>query len=294
MSNNRKNCCEIPLDSMPLVGEAEYGLAPNPIVHCDRIADFNVLIYLINGEMEIIEDGVTYRLTPGTLFFLKKNIHHWGEKSFLPGSSWYYVHFYTENPLKDMKCMESKDLLPKPQKDITILKGTENHAYIQIPKMLQLPKSNTIRMKLEQLITFHNSGEMMKSNILLWDILETCFFIEKRDVQIEEDFRVEAVHTYLREHYCSNFTAPDLEKATGFSYKYISSLFKKACGKTIKEYQLMLRINKAENLLCSTQIPVNEIAASLGFDDGLYFSRVFKKVKKVSPLQFRKAYVPRM
>ena len=65
------NCCEIPLNSMPLVGEADYGLSVNPMIHCDRVADFNVMIYLLQGEMEIVEDGISYQLEPGTLFFLK-------------------------------------------------------------------------------------------------------------------------------------------------------------------------------------------------------------------------------
>lgn len=93
----------IPCNCLPLVGEADYGRALRTMIHCDRTAPFHVMIYLLKGGMEIVEDGVCHKLTPGTLFFLKSGVHHWGEKPFLNGSAWYYVHFLQRSPLRTQR-----------------------------------------------------------------------------------------------------------------------------------------------------------------------------------------------
>ena len=65
-------------------------------------------------------------------------------------------------------------------------------------------------------------------------------------------------------------------------------------GMTIKEYQLMLRMRKAERLLCETEMSVAEIASETGFYDTFYFSKIFKRKNEISPLKFRNVYVPRI
>ncbi len=68
---------------------------------------------------------------------------------------------------------------------------------------------------------------------------------------------------------------------------YLSSVFKKATGKTISEYILYRRIEYAEYLLRNTNLQVQTIALHCGVLDAQYFSKQFKKVKGVTPLQFR-------
>lgn len=94
---------KIPCTSMPFVCEADYSVTLTPMIHMDRTAPFHVAIYLLQGSMEIIEDGIPYRIMPDQIFFLKSGVHHWGEKPFETGSSWYYAHFYCDAP---SSCME--------------------------------------------------------------------------------------------------------------------------------------------------------------------------------------------
>jgi len=64
---------------MPFVCEADRCAAGENEIHIDRTFDCNVAILLLKGSMEIIEDGVPYRLAAGDLFFLKGGVHHWGK-----------------------------------------------------------------------------------------------------------------------------------------------------------------------------------------------------------------------
>lgn len=78
---------KIPCTAMPFVSEADYSVTLAPMIHADRTAPFHVAIYLLQGSMEIIEDGISYRIMPDQVFFLKSGIHHWGNRSFEIGSS---------------------------------------------------------------------------------------------------------------------------------------------------------------------------------------------------------------
>lgn len=54
------------------------------------------------------------------------------------------------------------------------------------------------------------------------------------------------------------------------------------------QYILMNRINNAVSLLETTDYNVNEISTIVGYENPLYFSRLFKKQKGVSPTEYRK------
>lgn len=292
--NRETHLCRMPCNSLPLVGEADFGLSLKPMVHCDRIADFNVLIYVLKGGMQIVEDGIVYELTPRTLFFLKSGVHHWGEKPFESGTAWYYVHFYTEEPTTDRSPIESyrvygeqKGLLP-----------VDSNCYITVPKILNLPVGNAFEKEIERLIALFKSSvitDRIRMNMALWEILLHSFDIAQGKVEnSEEDRRTEKVIDFLEKNYCRNYTADELEKAVGLTYKYIGTLFKVKTGMTIKEYQLMLRMRKAERLLCETEMSVAEIASETGFYDTFYFSKVFKRKNEISPQKYRNVYVPRI
>jgi AraC family transcriptional regulator of arabinose operon len=66
-----------------------------------------------------------------------------------------------------------------------------------------------------------------------------------------------------------------------------SDLFKRHYGTSPMAYFSELRMQRARELLSFTKMSVKEIAAELGFDDPLYFSRAFKKVSGMSPRDYR-------
>ena len=292
--NRDTHLCRIPCNSLPLVGEADFGLSLKPMIHCDRIADFNVLIYVIKGGMQIVEDGTVYELTPRTLFFLKSGVHHWGEKPFESGSAWYYVHFYNEETTSDMSPIESNRVYGN-QKCLSQL---DFDCYITVPKILNLPVGNAFEKEIERLIALFKSSvvtDRIRMNMALWEILLHSFDTMQGKVESsKEDRRTQKVIDFLEQNYCRNFTAGELEKAVGLTYKYIGTLFKLQTGMTIKEYQLMLRMRKAERLLCETELSVAEISNETGFYDTFYFSKMFKRKNEISPQKFRNVYVPRI
>ena len=64
--------------------------------------------------------------------------------------------------------------------------------------------------------------------------------------------------------------------------------FKEYTNSTPAQYLLSLRISNAQTLLETTSYNVTEIADIVGYDNPLYFSRIFKKQVGLSPSEFRK------
>ncbi|MNN62848.1 HTH-type transcriptional regulator YesS [compost metagenome] len=68
---------------------------------------------------------------------------------------------------------------------------------------------------------------------------------------------------------------------------YISLIFKKETGETLTDYITRIRINKAKELLLTTDLKVMEISELVGYENPHYFSTVFKKTVGVHPLKYR-------
>ncbi|RIX60652.1 AraC family transcriptional regulator [Paenibacillus nanensis] len=99
--------------------------------------------------------------------------------------------------------------------------------------------------------------------------------------------RFEPVFRYIAEHYMEELSVDLLCGIAGLSRYHFSRLFKELTGRTVTEYVTAARLDKADHLLRNTPLTVTEVAAASGFNDIYYFSRTFKKHKKISPSQLR-------
>ncbi len=93
----------------------------------------------------------------------------------------------------------------------------------------------------------------------------------------------------ISESYASEINLKSLAEACGKSVYYFCHIFKNLTGKSVIAYLNEYRINKAELLLCSTELSVADIAASVGFFDQSYFSKIFKKIKGQTPSECKKS-----
>lgn len=278
---------KIPCAVMPFVSEADYSVTLAPMIHADRTAPFHVAIYLLQGSMEIIEDGIPYRIMPDQVFFLKSGIHHWGNRSFEIGSSWYYAHFYCDAP---SSCMEE---LPRGiyyDERISLKPSEKDRYFITLPKLINCEEKTQIKRNFEKMIEAHIHGNIPQTSIRLWQIFLECAQ-NAQDDKVSNGY-VEQIQNYVRQHYIDGFTSVQIQEACGLSYKYAGTLFKEVTGQTIKEYQCTLRLRKAEQLLKETNKSIAEIAQLTGFSDVFYFSKIFHRKKGCPPGEYRKTYIP--
>lgn len=122
----------------------------------------------------------------------------------------------------------------------------------------------------------------------LWDVLlrtaETYFSaLQHPDLDL-----VGRVDRYLEENYQeSALTVQGAAESLGFTYTYLCAAYKKGCGKTINQRLTEIRLQRAKELLTSTNRKLYEIANMVGYADGKYFVKVFSRETGLSPKQYR-------
>lgn len=95
---------------------------------------------------------------------------------------------------------------------------------------------------------------------------------------------------YIYDHLDQRITLRKLTNYLGVSVSYLSRIFKKNLDMGVNEFITSVKIKQASHYLQNTNLSVQQIAQGLGYSDPYYFSRAFKKVYKISPVNFRKTY----
>lgn len=95
------------------------------------------------------------------------------------------------------------------------------------------------------------------------------------------------IKAYIDENYMADISLSDLAATFYLSKEHLSRLFKKETGQNLFSYIMDLKLAEAKRLLTETDQTLDDIAFSLGFSNGNYFSKVFKKNVGISPSNFR-------
>ncbi len=84
-----------------------------------------------------------------------------------------------------------------------------------------------------------------------------------------------------------NLKISDIASFSGVTQNHLCKLFKKETGKSTMENLIDIRLSKSALLLKNTEIPVGEIAYSVGFSDPKHFSQMFKRMYGTTPGEYR-------
>lgn len=102
--------------------------------------------------------------------------------------------------------------------------------------------------------------------------------------------RLRSLLEYIENNYHEKITTKDLASYCFISEEHLCRFFKKSVGKTVSEYVNQYRVEKASVLLMNTEDTIGNVGESVGFEDINYFSRIFKRIKGVTPREYRKIY----
>lgn len=97
------------------------------------------------------------------------------------------------------------------------------------------------------------------------------------------------VMNIIQQEYTTALKVSDIARRVGFAENYLSVLFKKETGEKIVEYLMKVRMKKARELLLDPSYKIYEISEMIGYSDATHFSKYFKKIEGVFPLEYRKA-----
>ena len=113
--------------------------------------------------------------------------------------------------------------------------------------------------------------------------------LDVTDVVINEDeITLQAILEYMDSHLTEKITVESLAKRCNMSYSHFSKRFKEVYGRSCKNQLELLRIERAEEMLKTTESSLDEISQELCFSDCSHFIRTFKKWKGLTPGRYRK------
>lgn len=105
---------------------------------------------------------------------------------------------------------------------------------------------------------------------------------------LSEKTKVGQIINYINLNYSQQISLQSISEEFHMSESHISNLIKKRSGKKFSEHLTLARITKAQELLSSSNLSIEDIAEEVGYVDAFYFSRVYKKATGLSPSEFRR------
>lgn len=100
--------------------------------------------------------------------------------------------------------------------------------------------------------------------------------------QPQEEFRA-----FITQHYMEDIAVKDIAGYFGYSEAYFCKRFKQYFGHSFVSYLTDYRMQKAEELMRTSALSIKEIGKAVGYPDPNYFTKVFRRVRGVSPSGFR-------
>ncbi|MDQ0856534.1 response regulator [Bacillus sp. V2I10] len=105
--------------------------------------------------------------------------------------------------------------------------------------------------------------------------------------EIDAARRMEDIVSYVKTYYMEDLSLEKLSNVFFLSREHISRKFKQETGMTLSKYITELRISQAKSWLQETDKSIYSISTMLGYQDEIYFSKLFKKVVGMTPFEFR-------
>lgn len=136
-----------------------------------------------------------------------------------------------------------------------------------------------------ELLEYGKQYKRFESGAFVYTFL-TTFLREILSPASSSNLMTNAVH-WINANYASDTSLSDLCKNLRITPSHLSRSFHKNIGISPMEYLTKVRLEHAMQLLATTTLSINEIAAFCGFSNGNYFSKVFKKKLGLTPSDYR-------
>lgn len=137
---------------------------------------------------------------------------------------------------------------------------------------------------LPTLMAFNNLEDLKKW--FMEKIMDACQNILGKREEKSKSI-IEMSKDYIKDNFNRDISLDEVSRAVNISPYYFSKIFKEGTGENFIEYLTTIRIEKAKELLNTTELSMKEICSMCGYSDPNYFSRSFKKNVGVTPTEYK-------
>ena len=244
----------------------------NPDQIWDRsLPDFQ-LICILAGIFEYLEkDQTSLHLQQGDILFIEPNIRHRFKLATGHVEGWISGMHFEFTPIGRWAAGDYQ-LEIKPN------------------RITHLEDSRYIEQRFKQMADFYESYLPYRKELVNSIANEIIFLLAaswqtEAPGTISPSTRMQAMLDFIREHLSTRLTRQDIADSFNLTPSYINQLFKAELGMTPSAVINRERVARAYQLIDREGYSVKESAFAVGFQDPLYFSRVFRRVYEISPSQ---------
>ncbi len=152
--------------------------------------------------------------------------------------------------------------------------------------------SDVERVNNTALALFGTNNEYTPRNITEGEALAKIMLaLNCTEIDSEEKDYAQRAREYIDDNYNRGITVENVAEKVNIERKYLRTLFVKKYGISTMDYIMRKRLDRAKELLQKTDASIADIASSVGYDDALGFSRIFKKYVGFSPKEYRNSLV---
>lgn len=254
------------------------------------------MIYIKSGRAEITIEDTTYITKPGDVFVIRPKQRH-SIRTF-PGQPLVqpHIHFDLEAYPDAAEVPVSYDPLEQiPESAMHLFRRDILDEFISpFPSFVRLKNPEIIELMLIDIISASKSSDNKIAELNIKSLFLRLFYHLILEITFQAntpELRMSClprILVYLEHNASRSVTLDELCSVFHISKSYLMHIFQEAHNMSPIKYHQYLRISKAKNMLRFSSLSVTEISQQLGFDDVHAFSRVFRRVEKISPTEFRK------
>ena len=232
--------------------------------------DDNLILYCVAGRGSAVTPDWSGRVVAGDCLVLPQGVPHQYRALRRDPWSLYWVHFQGVSSRMFTQHLGYRDNKPLVRAGRSASLGT---AFANLMEVRRTGYSTR---------AFINAANELR-HLLTLIALE----ISAQAGRSDRGFNLEQVQAYMRENLDQSLSLDDLAAQANLSRYHFSNRYKQLTGYSPIRHFLNMKIEHACQLLDSTDMTVQEIAGAVGYDDSLYFSRLFKKTLGTSPRSYR-------
>ena len=248
--------------------------------------DFWEMVYVDCGRVRIQRDSEELVLSQGEIIFHKPNEFH-SIRAEDSSPNFFVVSFDTASAA--MKHFEGyhtvldktlapfiSSILREAEATYEIPKNDPSLTHLVRKEGAPVGGEQLIKTYLEQLCLLLLRGMTREAG--------TSIFPSK---ELLEGHLVVSMKKMIEERSTGAFRVGELCAALGYSESYLCRLFRAQTGETLAAYAIRARIGRAKEMIREGRYNFSQISDALGFDNPQYFSRVFKRVTRMTPSEFK-------
>ncbi|MBQ9112268.1 MAG: AraC family transcriptional regulator [Clostridia bacterium] len=256
-------------------------------LHCHPFLE---LVYVVSGRVEHTLDRKTMIIRPGDYFLINFNSKH-SYKS-IPGTGDFRI----------INCMFMPEFIDPTLANIKGFQDILNNYLVQFgyQKFANAPTQsiyhdNDGRMLtlVKQMLIEYEKKNNGYRDVIRYLLLSAIIFLVRNEA-VEDELPTNNVTRYIKQYVAKNYMKPlhmsEICAEMNHSLSNISKIFKKNTGMNFRDYLQKIRIEKACQLLKTTDKTIVEISELVGYSDPAFFYRSFKKILNITPYEYRQSF----